>query len=286
LLLLGVPAAWLLPRPGPDGHRAARGSVRSDLRAGFGAIAGVRPLLRITATSVIAYVGVGMLVVACPLLGQRHLGGADRGALLLSLLAAASLAANAALARWPPRRSPDTLFALATGLAGLAYLGLALAPAAGWVIAAVALAGVADGPQLTAVFAVRHREAPARLRAQVFTTAASLKIAAGALGAVLAGHLAGSPAVVLAAAAVTQAVALAAFAVLGRTGKWLAIRPAAKYRRSRDGAVGQCGSPAAQSVGRHPVDGDRQAPRRGPGRRHGAGAHGRRHSRPGRGPGL
>ncbi len=117
LLLLGAPAAGLLPRPDRAGHRAARGSVRSDLRAGFATIAGVRPLLRITVTSVIAYVGVGMLVVACPLLGQRYLGGADRGAVLLSLLAAASLAANAVLARWPARVSPDTLFALATGLA-------------------------------------------------------------------------------------------------------------------------------------------------------------------------
>ena len=256
LLLLGAPAAGLLPRPDAAGQQAARWSVRSDLRAGFAAIAGVRPLRRITVTSVIAYVGVGMLVVACPLLGQRHLGGADRGALLLSLLAAASLAANAVLARWPARGSPDALFALATGLAGLAYLGLALAPAAGWVIAAVALAGVADGPQLTAVFAVRHREAPARLRAQVFTTAASLKIAAGALGAALAGHLAGSPAVVLGVAAATQAVALAVFAVLGRPEKCLAIRAGGKYRRSCEGAVGQCGSSAAQSVEGHQVDGD------------------------------
>jgi MFS family permease len=155
-----------------------------------------------------------MLFVAYPLLGQRHLGGADRGALLLSLLAAVSLATNAVLSRWPPRLTPDTVFALATVLAGLAYAGLAAAPTAGWVIAAVVVAGVADGPQLSAVFAIRHREAPERLRAQVFTTGASLKIVAGSLGAALAGHLAGSPAVVLAVAAATQAAALAVFVIL------------------------------------------------------------------------
>ena len=215
LLLLAAPAAWRLPRPAPAGQPAARASVLADLRAGFGAIVRVRPLLRITACSMIAYLGVGMLVVACPLLGQRHLGGADRGALLLSLLAATSLATNAVLTRWPPRLAPDTVFAGATMLAGGAYAALAVAPAAGWVIAAVAVAGVADGPQLSAVFAIRHREAPARLRAQVFTTGASLKIVAGALGAALAGHLAGSPAVVLAVAAATQAAALGAFAVIG-----------------------------------------------------------------------
>jgi MFS family permease len=215
LLLLAAPAAWRLPRAAPSGQPADRASVLADLRAGFGAILRVRPLLRITACSMIAYLGVGMLVVACPLLGQRHLGGADRGALLLSLLAAASLATNAVLTRWPPRLAPDTVFALATVLAGGAYAALAVAPAAGWVIAAVAVAGVADGPQLSAVFAIRHREAPARLRAQVFTTGASLKIVAGALGAALAGHLAGSPAVVLAVAAATQAAALGAFAAIG-----------------------------------------------------------------------
>ncbi len=219
LLLIATPAAWRLPRPPPvgrAGHPAGRASVLADLRAGFGAILRVRPLLRITACSVIAYLGVGMLVVACPLLGQRHLGGADRGALLLSLLAAASLIANAAQSRWPPRLAPDTMFALATALAGAAYLGLAAASRAGWVIVAIVVAGVADGPQLSAVFAVRHREAPARLRARVFATAASLKLAAGALGAALAGHLATSPALVLVVAAATQAAALLAFLVIGR----------------------------------------------------------------------
>ncbi|HEX3491316.1 MAG TPA: MFS transporter [Streptosporangiaceae bacterium] len=220
LLLVAAPAAGRLPRrsvpnsPAPSRPANPGPSVLADLRAGFGAIVRVRPLLRITACSVIAYVGVGMLFVAYPLLGQRHLGGADRGALLLSLLAAVSLATNAVLSRWPPRLAPDTVFALATALAGLAYASLAVAPSAGWVIAAVVLAGIADGPQLSAVFAIRHREAPDRLRAQVFTTGASLKIVAGSLGAALAGHLAASPPVMLAVAAATQVAALAVFVIL------------------------------------------------------------------------
>src|SRR5262249_61903007 len=43
----------------------------------------------------------------------------------------------------------------------------------------------------TALFAIRHRETPARLRGQVYTTAASLKIAGLAAGAALGGPLAG-----------------------------------------------------------------------------------------------
>jgi MFS family permease len=255
LLLLATPAAWRLPRSpvrhpavsvpaapaapadGLDGRDAgsldgrdagsldgrdagSRPTLLADLRAGFAAIIRTRPLLRITLCSVVAYLGVPMLVVACPLLGQRHLGSADRGALLLSVLAAASLVTTAAMSRWPPRLPPDLIFAAATALAGCAYAALALAPGAGWVIAAIAVAGTADGPQLAAIFAVRHREAPRRLRGQVFTTAASLKITAGALGAVLAGHLAGrSIALVLTAAAATQGAALLAFAVTSAPGR-------------------------------------------------------------------
>jgi MFS family permease len=247
LLLLATPAAWRLPgrpsaagapilpgrplgsgraatAPGTasqgvtDGGSLGRAGLIADLRAGFRVIARSRRLRRITICSVVAYLGVGMLVVACPLIGQRDLGGADRGALLLSVIAAASLATTAAMSRWAPRRTPDAIFAAATALAGCAYAGLALAPNPAWIIAVVAIVGVADGPQLAAVFAVRHREAPARLRGQVFTTAASLKISAGAVGAALAGQLAAhSPAVLLAAAAATQAAALAAFALTSMT---------------------------------------------------------------------
>ena len=66
----------------------------------------------------------------------------------------------------------------------------ALAP--GWLtVLAVAVVGAGEGPQLTALFAVRHRESPEHMRGQIFTTAASLKIGGMAAGAALAGTLAG-----------------------------------------------------------------------------------------------
>jgi len=82
-------------------------------------------------------------------------------------------------------------------LASTLAIGAGLAAAAvapGWlIVAAVALAGAGEGPQLTALFAVRHRETPASLRGQVYTTAASLKIAGMAAGAALAGALLAEP---------------------------------------------------------------------------------------------
>jgi len=57
-------------------------------------------------------------------------------------------------------------------------------------VAAALVAGVAEGPQLAAVFQVRHREAPEALRTQLFTTAASVKMSAFALGSAGAGAVA------------------------------------------------------------------------------------------------
>ena len=52
-------------------------------------------------TSAVSYAGIGMLLVCCPVLGAQRLGGAARGALLISAMAVASLVANAILARRP-----------------------------------------------------------------------------------------------------------------------------------------------------------------------------------------
>jgi hypothetical protein len=200
LVVLAVPSACSLSRyrPGAGQRRVA---LRRQMAAGFAVIAARRPLLRATVTSVVSYAGIGMLLVCCPLLGAQRLGDPARGALLISAIAVASLTANAILARPPRRRRPDQLrqswrgwpdtwvFA-STLVIGVSMAAAALAP--GWLtLAAVALAGAGEGPQLTALFAVRHRETPANLRGQVYTTAASLKIAGLAAGAALAGPLAG-----------------------------------------------------------------------------------------------
>jgi hypothetical protein len=82
----------------------------------------------------------------------------------------------------------------------------------------VALGGAGEGPQLTALLAVRHRETPANLRGQVYTTAASLKIAGLAAGAALAGPLAGwSVTGCLLIAAGTELCAAAAYLATGST---------------------------------------------------------------------
>jgi hypothetical protein len=190
LVALAVPPArWLsrFPPVPPSGPRVA---AHRQAAAGFTTIITRPALRRATVTSVVSYAGIGMLLVCCPALGAHRLGGADRGALLISAMAVASLAANAILARWPPRGRPDARVLASTLVIGVSMAAAGLAP--GWLtLAAVALTGVGEGPQLTALFAVRHREAPGHLRGQIFTTAASLKIGGLAAGTALAGPLAG-----------------------------------------------------------------------------------------------
>lgn len=189
LIALALPAAWTLPRRAAAARAQPSTSVVADLAAGFAAIGRTRPLARATLTSVISYVGVGMLVTCTPLLGERALGTTGSGTFLLAALAAASLLANALLARRPESLRPDaTILGSVLALALALLLAATLSPLA--LFAAMAVAGAGAGPQLTALFAVRHREAPERLRGQIFTTGASLKITGFAIGAGLGGPVA------------------------------------------------------------------------------------------------
>jgi MFS family permease len=208
-------------RSSAAGHRPD--SPARQLAAGFAAIVRRRALLRATVTSAVSYVGIGMLIVCCPLLGRQRLGGEDHGALLISAMAVTSLAANALLANRHWRSRPDTRVLTSTLFIGAGIAAAAMA--SGWlVVLAVAVAGVGSGPQLTALFEVRHREAPEHMRGQIFTTAASLKIAGFAAGAALAGPLAGrSLTACLLIAAGIEAAAAAAYLACTRRPSRLAF---------------------------------------------------------------
>ena len=216
LVACAVPVAWSLPA------RAARPEavpVLGELAAGGRAVLGNRALLRATLVTTVSTAGTGVLVVSVPVLGQDLLGGPERGAMLLSVMAVASLSANLVLARRPLPVRPDTVVLVCVLVQAAGVAGVFLAPSAPWLVLATAVVGAAEGPQLTNLFAVRHREAPERLRTQVFTTAASLKVSAFAAGAALAGPLADSSLpLCLAAAAALQLCAALVHAAVRPTG--------------------------------------------------------------------
>jgi len=175
-------------------------------------------LARVTLTSVVSCVAQGMLTACIPLLGERVLGSAGRGAVLLCCAAIAALAANALLASFPRSVAPDTIIWV-SALVQAAALALATWGRPAVLIVAVVMAGFGEGPQLAALFAVRHREAPEHLRGQIFTTGASLKITGFALGAAVAGPIVtrSLPGALALAASVAALAALAFFALPSAT---------------------------------------------------------------------
>ncbi|MET8807659.1 MFS transporter [Streptomyces sp. NPDC004546] len=220
LIGAAAPAAWTLPARSTRVREGRPGALIGDLAAGTRVIVTKPRLARATLASVVCCAAQGMLTACLPLLGERALGGAGRGALLLSCAAVSALVANAVLARFPQRVAPDSIiWAGALIQAGAFALAATGRPAA--LVPALLLAGIGEGPQLTALFAVRHREAPDRLRGQIFTTGASLKITAFAAGAALAGPLTtwSLPGTLAMAAGVAGCAAPAFFAVPLHTGE-------------------------------------------------------------------
>ncbi|WP_415950938.1 MFS transporter [Streptomyces sp. KLOTTS4A1] len=217
LIALALPAAWMLPARSGRVRGAQATSVIGDLAAGLRIIAG-RPLLaRATVTSSVSCTAQGMLMACIPLLGERALGGAGRGVVLLSCAAVSALVANAVLARFPVAVAPDTM--IWTGaLVQATGLTLAVVGSPVLLIMGALMAGVGEGPQLAALFAVRHREAPEHLLGRIFTAGASLKITGFALGAAVSGPLAAwSLTAALALAASVAALAALAYVTLPST---------------------------------------------------------------------
>lgn len=160
----------------------------TDLRQGIAAITHQPRLRAATLSSCLAFFGFGLFLVLVPTIGQEQFGSPATGSILLAVLAAAALAANALLERRGALQRPGSVLIRATALVGVGIAITAAGHPAMAILAAVVI-GAGDGPQLAGLIRIRHEEAPAHLRTQVFTTGASLKIAASGVGALAAAPL-------------------------------------------------------------------------------------------------
>jgi predicted MFS family arabinose efflux permease len=166
-------------------HAAA--SLADTIRQGLRHLARTPPLRGVTVATAVAMGGLGLLTLALPFLAER-LGAGQAGAgYLWAALEAGGMAGALAAARWQGAWKPQRVV-----LAGLALQGLVMAswPLAGSFPVAlllVVLAGLVEGPAFAALFATRQRYTPPGLRGQIFTTGASLKVGAFAVGSALAG---------------------------------------------------------------------------------------------------
>ena len=199
-----------------DPTRPLRMLVRDGLRV----LASTPALRSVTAAGALNLGGLGLLTVAFPFFAVEELGAhRSTAGYMWAAFAAGSAAGALTLVRLQTRWPPERVVLGAITLVGCVMLLWPLAPSLAVALALIALAGIADGPGLAATFGARQRWTPPELMGQIFTTAASMKVGAFAVGAAFAGPAVNTlgPAGTLRLAAGVQFAAVAAGLGLGWT---------------------------------------------------------------------
>src|SRR3954447_5222519 len=151
-----------------------------------------RSLRAVSVATTISQGAFGLVVVAYPLLADELHHKRAVGGLLFSVFAVGALVGSLVYSKLASRLRNEPVIYVMLVLFGLCLAAVGAAPSLRLALVASAVAGVVDGPLLAATLNLRQRVAPEHLRTQVFTTAASLKIGAFAIGSAFAGFAADS----------------------------------------------------------------------------------------------
>ncbi|WP_037883443.1 MULTISPECIES: MFS transporter [unclassified Streptomyces] len=178
-----------------DGAGPVPGTPRAGLGAGLAALWRIRELRAVTSATTLGFVGIGSLTTVSVLLATE-LGSPGGGGVLMTAFAVGALAGSLTLGRITSVE-PGRLVRWALAGTGAALAAAAFAPSVAVTAVVFALAGVCDGPLLTATLRIRARYAPDGVRTQVFTLGAGLKLTAASAGAALVGLAADAPAAAL-----------------------------------------------------------------------------------------
>jgi len=178
--------------PIEPGLPVASRPLQSMLRAGMGLLWRDRALRAVTVATTISQGAYGLVVIAYPLLAHDLHHKRAVGGLLFSVFAIGALAGSLLYARLANQVRDESVVWVTMLLFGGCLAAVGVARNLAVALACSAVAGFVDGPLLAATLNVRQRVAPDHLRTQVFTTAASLKIGAFAVGSALAGFAADS----------------------------------------------------------------------------------------------
>jgi len=187
-MVVAVVAAMLIAQvPITPGVPESGRRLGASLRSGLGLLWRSAPLRGLTVATTVSQGTYGLVVVAFPLLAADLHHKRAVGGVLFSVFAVGALLGSVLYSRLASRLSAE-LVAYVTMVVFGAFLALiGAAPSLTVAVVAAAVAGFFDGPLLAATLDLRQRVSPPHLRTQVFTTAASLKIAAFAIGSALAG---------------------------------------------------------------------------------------------------
>ncbi len=194
-------------------------SLITIARDGLRLLASTPALRSVTAAGALNLGGLGLLTVTFPFFAVHQLG-VDRSVsgYMWAACATGSVIGALTLVRLQTRWAPERVVIGAIFTLGCIMLLWPLASSLPVALALIALAGLADGPGLAATFGARQRWTPPELLGQVFTTAASMKVGAFAIGAACAGpavNTLGAPRTLVLAACV-QFTAVAVGLVLAR----------------------------------------------------------------------
>ncbi|UUU43444.1 MFS transporter [Streptomyces sp. NBC_00162] len=188
---LAAALAATLPYGAP-GAGGPQDGPRAGLGAGLAALWRVRELRAVTSATTLAFVGIGSLTTTSVLLAAG-LGSPGAGGVLMTAFAVGALVGSLTLGRMTSVE-PGRLVRWALAGTGAALAAAASTPSVAATAALFAVAGVCDGPLLTATLRIRSEHAPDAVRTQVFTLGAGLKVTAASAGAALVGFAADAPA--------------------------------------------------------------------------------------------
>jgi hypothetical protein len=225
--------------------------IATIVRAGLRHLVQTPVLRGVTAAGALGLGGLGLLTVAFPFFAADELG-ADRSVAgyMWASFAAGSMIGALLLVRLQTRWRPERVMLGAILGMGLVMLSWPLASSVPAALGLIALGGLVDGPGLSSQFAARQRWTPSALLGQIFTTAASMKVGAFALGAAVAGPAVvalGAPTTIVLAGSI-QIAAVALGLALGAAGA-----PAAEQHSLGVGAALDA-EPAANPSGRSRPD--------------------------------
>lgn len=169
-------------------HEGERPTLKQDLRHGIETIIHGASLRRSTFITTLGFAGQAALLITAPLLSQQLTDSLTFTGVILGFNAAGGVLAALVITKVPIRR-PDLLVIVTMTISMLALLLITVAPVLWVVLLGAFIMGATDAPMLSAMYLIRNRESTSRVRAQVFSTAASLRTAAFGLAAALFGTL-------------------------------------------------------------------------------------------------
>ncbi len=189
LLAISIAMLRFVPlKPAVHEYEGDRPTLMEDLRHGVETILHRASLRRSTFITTLGFAGQAALLISAPLLSQQLTESLTFTGVILGFNAAGGVLAALVITQVPIRR-PDLLVVITMIVSMLALLIIAVAPVLWVVLLGGFIMGATDAPMVSAMYLVRNRESSARVRAQVFSTAASLRTAAFGLAAALFGTL-------------------------------------------------------------------------------------------------